>query len=744
MKRIGAWFLLASLLLCILPSPAFGAETGLSGAQLTLSREVYAYDGSSHEPDVTVVLDGQRLQRDVDFTVDYSDNCRAGTASATVTGIGAYFGSRTQTFTILPRTLTEKDLTFSVPVLKSYDGTREAVPEAEARVLSGDQVTVTCAGVYDDPYAGAAKALSVTAVSLSGQDSGNYALDLSYPLRLYTGQITMALPKVTAQAEVAVGRTLDLNTLVSVGGASFRLSGESRGSVLSDAGLLTAGSAPETLQISVVLDSRDLNGDGAPEYAPARETITVRVVERQSQDPVTVTPTTPAVPDGPAATSGSQQSALTLPGSASVTYGQTLALNVSGGSGTGKVVYTVKPISGDAFVDSQGVLTPKKVGTVWVTAQKLGDGTYAAGTPVSVEVTIRPAQLTVSVGNRTARVGDPVPVLTDADYTISGLADGDILAAYPTLAYDPQPDLSQPGSVAIRASGARPPQNGNYSQDVRYLDGTLTIRSTPVYPVTLAPCEHGTLTADRLTAAQEDRITLRTRSEKGYSCQSLTVRDELGQAVTVAKQDEGLYTFLMPAASVTVTARFAKAEARLPFQDVSPADWFYESVDWAWRSGLMKGTAETQFSPNQTTSRGMIVTLLYRLAGSPEAPKWSPFGDVAEGAYYAAPVAWAAWNGIVNGYSQTKFGPNDPISREQFAAILYRYAQHRTLDVSAAGSLASFADAGQVHDYAKTPMAWAAAAGLITGKSGSVLDPRGPASRAQAAAILQRFVQRYP
>ena len=140
----------------------------------------------------------------------------------------------------------------------------------------------------------------------------------------------------------------------------------------------------------------------------------------------------------------------------------------------------------------------------------------------------------------------------------------------------------------------------------------------------------------------------------------------------------------------------------------------------------------------------MIVTLLYRLEGSPEAPKRNPFRDVKGDAYYAGPVAWAAWNGIVSGYSANTFGPNDPITREQFAAILWRYAQYRELDVTGGGTLAAFTDGAKVSSYAREAMVWANGAGLITGKGGGVLDPKGKATRAQAAAILQRFDQQYP
>ena len=137
------------------------------------------------------------------------------------------------------------------------------------------------------------------------------------------------------------------------------------------------------------------------------------------------------------------------------------------------------------------------------------------------------------------------------------------------------------------------------------------------------------------------------------------------------------------------------------------------------------------------------MTILYRMEGSPASAAWSPFADVTADAYYAAPVAWAAWNGIVNGVSSTKFAPNQWITREQMAAILYRYAQYKHWDVSQRGNLYQFSDRSQCHSYALEPLSWANAAGLIQGKGKDILDPRGLASRAQVAAILQRFHQTY-
>ena len=198
-------------------------------------------------------------------------------------------------------------------------------------------------------------------------------------------------------------------------------------------------------------------------------------------------------------------------------------------------------------------------------------------------------------------------------------------------------------------------------------------------------------------------------------------------------------TALKLAADTTVYAKWEKeAPVLLPFLDVTKSDWFYEDVAYVYENGLMNGMGEGQFGPQGTTTRGMIVTILYRQAGSPAA-SGNPFADVDPGQYYAQPIAWAASHGIVNGISATTFAPDDPITREQMATILYRYARYQGEDVSDQGNLSAFADADTISAYAKQAMAWANGAGLINGVENNRLNPTGQAFRSQVAAILHRF-----
>ena len=184
-----------------------------------------------------------------------------------------------------------------------------------------------------------------------------------------------------------------------------------------------------------------------------------------------------------------------------------------------------------------------------------------------------------------------------------------------------------------------------------------------------------------------------------------------------------------------------KEDAGLPFTDVASGSWYYDSVAYVYEQGLMGGTGEGRFSSDLTTSRAMIVTILYRLEGSPAVSGGASFADVTAGQWYSDGVAWASANGIVTGYSNGSFGPDDTITREQMAAILYRYARYKGYDLSAQAALDGYADAAQVSAYAADAMKWAVGSGLITGTSGTTLSPAGSATRAQAAVILARFCQ---
>ena len=180
-----------------------------------------------------------------------------------------------------------------------------------------------------------------------------------------------------------------------------------------------------------------------------------------------------------------------------------------------------------------------------------------------------------------------------------------------------------------------------------------------------------------------------------------------------------------------------------PFTDVSEKDWFYSDVMFVYENGLMLGTSKALFSPHGTATRGMMATILWRMEGSPAPKGKNSFTDVEAGKWYADAITWTAENGIFAGYGKDKFGPDDPITREQLAAIFYRYADYKGYDLTVKGNLDKFKDADKITDYAKTAMQWAVGSGLMKGKSGNLLDPQGTATRAEIAAMLHRFIEKY-
>ena len=265
------------------------------------------------------------------------------------------------------------------------------------------------------------------------------------------------------------------------------------------------------------------------------------------------------------------------------------------------------------------------------------------------------------------------------------------------------------------------------------------------YKVTTSAVNNGGVNASPSSAEKGAAITITLSPDKGYKLDKLTVTDGSGKSVSTVKKSDTVYTFTMPASAVNVGVSYVKATetpSKTKFNDVSANDWFASAVDYVTGKGMMNGTADNTFSPKANTTRGMVVTVLYRLENQPSTSAAS-FTDVASGAYYANAVAWANANGIVSGYGSGKFGPNDKVTREQLAAILYRYAQYKKYDVSVGEdtNILSYNDAQSISSYAIPAIQWACGAGVVTGKSGNKLDPKGNATRAEVAAMLMRFCE---
>ena len=260
------------------------------------------------------------------------------------------------------------------------------------------------------------------------------------------------------------------------------------------------------------------------------------------------------------------------------------------------------------------------------------------------------------------------------------------------------------------------------------------------YDIQVETAENGSVqTSPATRAAVGSTVTVTVTPDQGYAMETLTVKDADGKAVSLAGSG-GTYTFRMPASDVTVSAVFRAGSSALPFTDVD-GHWALDAIAYVYERGMMNGVSATKFAPGTPLSRGMIVTILHRMEGSP-AVSGSDFSDVSAGQYYAAPIAWASANGIVNGYPDGAFRPEEPVTREQLAAILYRYAQYKGMAaVTLEENLAGFADADSVSGYAVQAMNWAVGQELINGMTATTLVPQGTATRAQVAAILMRYCE---
>lgn len=280
--------------------------------------------------------------------------------------------------------------------------------------------------------------------------------------------------------------------------------------------------------------------------------------------------------------------------------------------------------------------------------------------------------------------------------------------------------------------------------DRRSSGGSSGGSGSSTYSVSVSSVDNGSVSVSPRNASEGASVTITVTPDEGYELDTLTVTDKDGNNIRLTNAGDGKYTFTMPDSRVTVTATFTAVEEVPeqvgPFTDVNTDDWFAEAVQYMLDNEMMNGTSATTFGPNTTTTRGMIVTILYRLEGEPDAAA-SNFTDVASNMYYADAINWAAANGIVNGVSETSFAPDNQITREQMAAILYRYAQFKGYDVTASNDLSSYTDASQISEYATTAMQWANAEGLITGRTSTTLAPQGTATRAEVATILMRFCE---
>lgn len=267
--------------------------------------------------------------------------------------------------------------------------------------------------------------------------------------------------------------------------------------------------------------------------------------------------------------------------------------------------------------------------------------------------------------------------------------------------------------------------------------------STPSQPespaLEIAETTHGVVVVSTAHPDYGEVVTIVPQPESGYAVETVTVTDADGEALVVTALEDGTYQFTQPRGTVTINVTFAKKPVEpLPFVDVAAEDWYGDAVAAVYAQGLMMGTAEDTFAPELAATRGMVVSILHRLAGSPTVSA-EVFEDVTADDWYGQAVAWAASEGIASGTSAETFSPNAAVTREQLAALLCNFAAQQGVDTTACSDLSNFDDAAAVSDWAQDAVSWAHAEGLLAGTSATTLSPQGEATRAQLAAMLVRF-----
>ena len=279
---------------------------------------------------------------------------------------------------------------------------------------------------------------------------------------------------------------------------------------------------------------------------------------------------------------------------------------------------------------------------------------------------------------------------------------------------------------------------------------TYTPPAPSTYSTTVTEPEHGAVTASPAYAETGGKVTLTVKPDEGYVLDTLTVTDRSGKAVAVTDNGDGTYTFTMPSGGVTVKAAFklktCDGGADCPsrrFTDLDVKAWYHPYTDYVITQGLMHGKAPTSFVPDGIVTRAEMVTVLWNMSGTPVVNYLMTYTDVSEEAWYAEAIRWASSEGIVDGYGNNAFGPDDPITREQMATMLYRYEK----ELGGGGFTgawmfqSAFTDAAKVNDWAREAVAWCGMNGILEGRGDGSFDPAGKAQRSELAKVLTKYRQ---
>ena len=560
-------------------------------------------------------------------------------------------------------------------------------------------------GVMSDANAGT-KDVTVT-VTLTGQAARNYTLANN------TCQTTVKINQAAhgtmsvndLKAKYGNTATLNLKALNLSEGYTFGAIGTTDTDNIFAAAPALEGN---TLRVKLVADQAKVGETG---------TITIPVSSTNYQDfNLTVTVTV------------LDKTAQTLSADAiNTVYGESFTPNVSGAKT--ELTYRVKAGS-ESLLKYDRAFTAIGAGKASIVVTAAETEEYAPAV-LEIQVNIAKRTLTVKAADKSAYVGEKLPELT---YQVTGLVGSDKLTKEPTLklVHEAEVDpMKKAGEYVI--TFAQAPEADTTKYDLGTADGKLTVSVRPVYvgptgsPVEVGRSDNGTVTASPANAAKGTTVTITANPGKGQELKSLEVLDQHGSSLPLTDLGNGKFSFVMPAGKVTVKPVFGAANAYVnPYMDVQTNDWYFGAVQYVTENGLMNGTGNG-FEPNLATSRAMIWTILARM---------SNVNTASGGEWYAVAQQWAKANGVSDGTM-----PNGTITREQLAAMLYRYAVSKGMvKAPVTANLSIFAGASSVSTYANEAMQWAVSTGLINGMDGK-LNPQGSATRAQVATMLMRFAE---
>ena len=695
-----------------------------------------AYNGTAHTPTPAVKMGSTALANATDYTLSYSENTNAGTATMTVTGRGNYTGTETVNFDIGQATLT---VTPTGGQSKKFGATDPTLTYTTSGVVGSQIPSFTGklsraegedVGQYD---------ITLGTLAMMNHDSSGFKAS-NYTLKMVSPAVKFEITKGTYGGSAP---TTTVNILKNYAGVQT--------------GTLTAAdfftTAPAEAKITVlpspgtvtIMSSVDVDASGNLTYhskpniaATADENCAVTISSKNYTD-INATLTFKLVDKTDAGVTISS-----VP--ASKTYGESFTLTASvtdAGTGTGNWTWTSNDPSVLQVTGTGASATVKalKAGSATISAKYESDTTM--GEQTTAPITVDKRVITVTADNKSMTVNGTLPTFTVTYGNLpSGVQAADIFGTLASASTTTDGKTTGSFDITVTTPVLKTEAGANYEVGA-VTKGTLTVNprsssggggggSVSTYSVTVGKTENGSVSVSPKSASKGDTVTITVTPDKGYVLETLTVLDKNDKEIKLTEKN-GKYTFTMPAGKVEVKVTFMDDNTMLNyFVDVKAGDYFYDAVKWAAEKGITSGTDATHFSPNAACTRAQIVTFLWRAAGSPEPKGTGSFADVPSDSYYTKAVAWAVENGITGGTGDGKFSPNATCTREQAVAFLYRASGSPAVSGGSA-----FNDVAANAYYADA-VAWAEKNEITGGIGGGLFGSGNDCTRAQIVTFLWR------